>query len=202
MKIGIVGAPGSGKTELAKALQDKLDGKTHIIDDYVGDIGVECDLAMGAGATYIGNLYVLLGRYARERKAWGCGCWDNTITCGTMVETSVYATLNAMAMQPPGNEATNWTRISNFMNVTGSFFQDTMVPPEGYDHIFILSLENADRQTTGGQIDQHLFMALNSFGLLYTPLSGTLDEKIEKALEQINGEDQVGAEEVSVTAVE
>lgn len=191
MKIGILGAPGSGKTELAEALKTRLDGTTSIVDNYVDEIGRECDLAMGTDANYIGNLYVVLGRYAKERKAQRDA--DNVITCGSMIESSVYATLNTMS-QPPGHEATNWTRITNFMNVLGSIFQDTMTPPEGYDHIFVLSLEDSDTETPIDQIDKNIFMAINVFGLPYVPVSGTIEERVEQALDQIRGDHEVSTE--------
>lgn len=190
MRIAILGAPGSGKTELAEALKPKLEGKTQIIDNYVEQIGAECDLAMGGEATYIGNLYVALGRYARERKARGCGCYANIITCGTLIESSVYATLNAMTgMSKPDEQSANWTRITNFMNILGSIYQDTVLAEgEGYDQAYVLSHVIKNQDPVAEQVDKSLFMALNTFNFAYTPLEGSLDQKLEAILADLEDE--------------
>lgn len=185
MRIALVGAPGSGKSELAEALAKELDKETVIVDNYIEEIEKECDLKMGQYGTYIGNLYVLLGRYSRERKNKPC-CGNHLITCGTMVETATYASLEAVTKQTD----VHWVRIQNMMNILGTFFQDTWK----YDHAFVLSVENPDVETHAGKVDRHLFMAINSFGVPYTPLSGSLEEKVAKALKVMEGE-EVEAEE-------
>lgn len=189
-KIAIIGAPTSGKSNLAIRLAEELDGKTAIIDNYIDEIGREADLQPGIDASYIGNLFFITGRYGRERKAWSCGCYDTTISCGTLIESSVYATMNSMALaKESGQEATNWTRITNFMNLLGSFYQDTL-GTEGYDYVFVSSLEEPDVNTIEGQVDRNLFMALSAFNVGYVPLTGTNDEKIKTMLETIKGSNE------------
>ena len=139
MNIGLVGAVQSGKSDLAEALEEKLDGKIKIIDDYVDEIGKENDVAIGVDGNYISNLYVLLGRYTLERKHMFCGCHSHVITCGTLIDTSVYATLNAMqATDDPAEQSQQWTRITNFDECPGSFYQDTFASPMLYDQLFVM----------------------------------------------------------------
>src|SRR5688500_751332 len=144
MKIAIVGAPGSGKTELAKALDEGLSNAT-IVDDYAEKIGRENDIAIGGDASYIGKLYVVLGRRALERKAEADGA-KHTISCGTMIDSSVYATYEAVS----GQTQFHWVRVTNFMNLLGSLFQDTW----RYDHVFVLSLDKPEPDTVEGAVDK------------------------------------------------
>jgi ABC-type dipeptide/oligopeptide/nickel transport system ATPase component len=185
MKIALIGAPGSGKSELADALTQKLDGSVAIIDDYVEAIARdESGLCTGICASYISNLYILLGRYARERKVQDKA--DHSITCGTMIETAVYATLNAVK----GQREADWVRVTNLMGIFGSFKNDTY----DYDHVFLLPLENPQEGTAAEKVDKNLFMSVNAFGYHYTPLTGPLDERLEKALKIIEGSEAVQSE--------
>lgn len=183
MKIAIVGAPGSGKSELAveieKLLQSKCSScKIAIIDDYIDDIGREVDLAMDGQTTYVGNLYAMLGRFTLERKAESEGA-KHVITCGTMVDTGVYATRKAVEEQTQ----LAWIQNTNFMNIMGSLVRDTW----RYDHVFVLSLDGSDPVSVEGAIDRGVFMALSTFKIPFVPLRGTLEEKVEKVRETIHG---------------
>src|SRR5574338_1627887 len=145
MTLGLVGAAKSGKTDLADALFEKLDGKIKIIDDYVDEIGRENDVAIGVAGNYISNLYILLGRYTLERKHTNCGCFNHVITCGTLIDTSVYAAYDAMSSNDdPQEQSQNWVRITNFMNQLGSFYQDTMAAPAFYDNLFVMPETKSD----------------------------------------------------------
>jgi hypothetical protein len=186
MKIALIGSEGSGKTEFAEAFRDRYLDKdcsdcakknpTVIIDDYVEEIGEESDLAVGGGASYIGNLMVITGRIQRERKAMAEGA-RNLITCGTIVESSIYAVIDAVR----GQSEPHWVRVTNLMNMIGSIYSDTW----DYDETFVLPLAERDEDVISGQVDKHLMMAVNQFSILYTELDGTLDDKIEKAIETI-----------------
>jgi hypothetical protein len=184
MKIAIVGAPGSGKSELAaeldKLLHDDCSKCTvAIVDDYIDDIGKAAGFKLDAEAGYVGNLHVVLGRLAREQKAEAEGA-THIITCGTGIETGIYVNRKAVVEQTQWA----WIRATNFMNLWGSIFADTW----RYDHVFVLSYPQRDVDTVNGKIDGALFMALSTFGVHFTPLSGTLEEKVEQARKTIHGD--------------
>jgi hypothetical protein len=173
--IAIIGAPTSGKTDLANELAQKIDGDVLVIDNYVKEIEQEADLVLGMEATYIGNLYVVLGRYARERHAF-LEKPEAIITCGTLIESSVYATLQAVGRQSDAH----WVRIANFMNSLGSFYQDTW----RYTDIFHLPLGNPTPESNEERVDAATKMAIQAFGVNAVELNG--DGKVERAVESFS----------------
>lgn len=195
MNIGLIGAAGSGKSDLAQVLYKRLDGKNKVIDDYVDRIGKENDVAIGVAGNYISNLYVLLGRHRLERKAMFCGCHSNVIVCGTLIDTSVYATYNAMqSSNDPEEQSQNWTRISNFMNQLGSFYQDTMASTKLYDWLFVMP-ETKSNDPMDEQIQGGMLMALNSFGYPYTILNTkTAEDQADEILSLVSEEEHETAQ--------
>jgi hypothetical protein len=189
MKIALIGAEGSGKTEFAEAFTTEYLDKqgcadcrkkqaqpsTIVIDNYVDDIGTKYDLAVGGGASYIGNLAIIMGRLQLERNVQGKV--DNLITCGTLIESSIYAVVDAVR----GQSEAHWLRVTTLMNMIGSIYADTW----DYDEAFVFSLEDPDETTISGQVDKHLMMAVNQFALLYTPLAGSVDQRVATAIETI-----------------
>ena len=180
MKIALIGAPGSGKSDLAKKLAKEFDAR--IIDDYIDAFAKESDLAMGDQASYIGNLYTVLRRVALERWTIANDFTDeqpdkNLISCGTLIESSIYATIEALRYQTE----VHLMRITEFMKMLGLIVQDTW----DYDHAFVLRLDDPDPSSVEGQVDQSIFMAVNSFGIHYTPLTGDTDEQFKQAIEAI-----------------
>lgn len=180
-QLAISGAPGSGKTEFAKELEMALPGEVIIIDDYIQEIEKECDLLMGEDATYVGEMFVLLGRFARERQA-KLKKPDWIITCGSPLDTVVHAATKGIEDQTEES----WFRIQGWMNFTGIFFTDTW----RYEHLFILSL---DDQEVGGykeKINSGIPDAIESFNealdIPCTFLKGTIDERVKQAMEIID----------------
>src|SRR4051812_40126539 len=96
LRIALVGAPQSGKTELAKQLETALSPrKAVVVDDYVSELGNRTNLAFSHYANYLGNCQVAIARYNAECTAQLKQV--AVITCGTVLETTVYSALHALA---------------------------------------------------------------------------------------------------------
>src|SRR4051812_19880702 len=99
--IALVGAPGSGKTELAHAVSDAIirgDGcvdcgtPVEIIDKYPEWVSQHGDYAIGNDGGYMSSIAISVERYNRERKALQRA--KTVITCGSVLESSIYLALN------------------------------------------------------------------------------------------------------------
>lgn len=193
MKIGIVGPPDSGKSALAKGIAEHLEGEVDIVDDYIPEIEEYCDFELNYNSTYIGNLYVVLGRYARERQANQTGN-PHRITCGTFLDSAIYASLQAVGTQTGSTTELLWERVSNFMQIVGTFYQDTYE----YNQVFVTKYDSNDteaiRHPAWISVNDAIDMALNSFGVQYVTLQGSPEERLKQAtevLDQANVEDEV-----------
>lgn len=98
--IALLGSPGSGKSKIAEAIKDELirgDGQCNecntpveIVDNYTRRIEDDGEYEVGLDGGYMANISVAVERYNRERFV-GKGMKPKTmITCGTVIETSVY----------------------------------------------------------------------------------------------------------------
>lgn len=181
--IGIVGIPGSGKTALAEAIKEKTEAKcgscnTMVLDDYALKVAEENEILVGRDATYLGNLFILLRRIGMERQIVFEHQPTNLITCGTLIDSAVYASMNAVT----GQSELHLIRATNFMNISGSIFQDT------FRYAPVLFLNKPDEQDSyWADMNDYLFMALSVFKCPFTPLNSTdpLETNLEKALEAI-----------------
>jgi hypothetical protein len=92
MKIGIIGAPGVGKTKFANELREELartDGSVPVVlDDYVEDLRNSTGLAYGDFGDFIDDLQVAFKR--REWELLWYQTSKSTITCGTVLDSVVH----------------------------------------------------------------------------------------------------------------
>lgn len=178
--IGIIGVPGSGKSDLANAVAKKLEPGV-ILDDYIDDIAEECDLGMSFAADYLGNLFAMTGRIARERNLIARSVEEDTlITVGTLIESAVYTSMDAKRVEEPSD----YTRIANFMHIAGVLYQDTFK----YDSVFVLPLteELPDNDHPYARMEKGIRQALAAFGTKFTLLEGSLDERVAKVQEVLS----------------
>lgn len=192
MKIGLIGVPGSGKTALAEAIQSEEmtnDFIPIIIDQYAETLAdpLQGDWAIGMEGGYLTNLVIALKRHSLER-AW----WDepgSTITCGTVIESSVYMALHFQEAQKYLTEAdrpNEIKRIQASMEIFACLFMDTFK----YDQVYYLppmaSMEGEEWRKT---MDQHLQAAFQAFGIEnITPLAfeaGSNSELLALRLDQV-----------------
>lgn len=140
MRIGLAGAPGSGKTDLANALAglmgaDLVGGRITIVDDYVKDVEQATDLACGFQGSYIADMAVALARYGAERCAVRDGA-ETTITCGTLAESATYTAINATLRQDEWGWAT--------ANISMPYYALLSRSVMAYDHLFYLPLRDSE----------------------------------------------------------
>lgn len=175
MKIAIIGGPGSGKSELAAGLQERLfDGKMQVIDDYVEKFCKRIDQLPGTPATYLPNLQIAshrleLERYAVKRK-------KHYIVCGTLIESIVYAAMNIEFIGSMPESDKNKMLLMREMyasTVLAFMITDTWE----YDHTFLIPNE-------GSNMDDFILFALQQFNI--HPIRLYRETMVEKALEAIN----------------
>ena len=140
-KIGLIGVPGSGKTDLAEGLlsgplKDLL-GTTEIVDAYATEVSEYIDIAKGLSASWYLDLQISLERLARERQAARDGA-EVIITCGTLIESTSYSMLNfenRKDFKIENEQDAEIKRIQAAMMVNACLFMDTF----SYDKIFFLN---------------------------------------------------------------
>lgn len=185
LRIGLIGAPGARKSALARSLATELGKREEhqfatIVDDYVEAISEETDLALGFYATYIGNLYVAMGRFSRERKAEFTGA-DVIVTCGTLIENQVYAAVEGASSERYADlEEEHRKRTVVSMQMMGLFMQDLFQ----YDHLFYLPLQG-EHDKNLHSFDENLPQAIELWDIKATTLSGDDQERLDLALSEV-----------------
>jgi nicotinamide riboside kinase len=192
-RIALIGPPSSGKGDLALLLATRLDDDYTIIDNYVDDLTEQTGLAFGYFSTYLGNLMIASERLAREYRAKNI-LELNSITCGTIIETTVYQAIFGQQLPAdPAKQEIEAARMALIMQTFGMVIYDTF----RYDHVFVLDLiqEKIDpeRKEFTLTVDQEIKDCLAQFQIPAVRLSGTLDERLEKAIEQIEEDDNNAA---------
>lgn len=160
MNIGIIGAPGSGKSKLAEELAVSLSGSSVIVDDYVESIEEDSDIAISQVTDYLGNLLVAMTRYTDERYARSR--YDNVITCGTLIETAVYYAMHIDSVTRVITEeekASYAVRADAMMRMLSCLYADTV----SYDHVFFLPSEDGGEDVKF--MDTQIQAALGGFKL-------------------------------------
>lgn len=102
--IALLGAPGSGKSRLATAIEEeyiKRDGSCEdcdtpvvIVDNYAQKVRDDGQYEIGLNGGYMANVSIAVQRYNDERYAYHETKAKTVITCGTIIETSVYLSMN------------------------------------------------------------------------------------------------------------
>ena len=164
MKIGLIGAPGSGKSNLAAAIYDTFG--LPVIDDYVHDVESRSGWVLGRYATYAGNIAVALDRRFREQEK------ESHITCGTMLDTVTYEAAKAYVAEDEADRR----RWSGALVVLGCMVEDMM----DYDLLFFLPSEPEDEYLA--RVANGLEEAVEVFEADYTVLDQpTFEERVEAA---------------------
>lgn len=198
-KVGLIGIPGSGKSALAKALEehyvknDECECRTPvaIIDDYVGDAESRMDLAGSFEGSYISNVNIAMERLGRERSV---GKFKTVITCGTLIETSTYMAMEFESRQQfwttDEEKQDNAKRIQAGVQFLACLYMDSF----RYDKVYYLPPVLSDGDVRLATLDRHLQAAFQAFWItptipLVTEGGGSLEEITQKRVELVEKEE-------------
>jgi energy-coupling factor transporter ATP-binding protein EcfA2 len=178
IKIALLGAPGSGKSKLARSLSRKLDD-VGIVDGYVDKLTKLTTQKYGANTSFVQEIQVLGARWAAEDAA--IAQHTCVITCGTIYESIIYAS----SVQPwAHNEQTlleDHVYIQTVMSALGAMATKTF----DYHALFYLPWESEGEHSWESVVNAKIPEVLNGLGLAYVTLTGTNKQKVERVTEFI-----------------
>lgn len=180
MKIGIMGAPGSGKSKFAKDLGEAFG--LIAVDDYVQQLKDNTGLELGHWASYSENFMIAGVRMAEERQ------FKDTVTAGTILDTLLYCamkhdiTMGSKGAIQQAYERSEYARVNSAMNAMGMMYTESW----SYDLAFYLPFGTLSL-TKGTELDKlydseipHL---LEVFHAPVITLTGSHDDKVRLAKE-------------------
>jgi hypothetical protein len=182
MKIGIIGAPGSGKSKFAEDLGEAFDFTT--VDNYVQRLKDTTDLELGYWASYSENFMIAGVRMAEERQ------FKDTITAGTILDTLLYCAMKHDTTLTRGGQGavqqaykrSEYARVNSAMNAMGMMYTESWL----YDLAFYLPFEKqASIEDTEWEriFDNEIPHLLEVFHAPVITLSGSHDDKVRLAKE-------------------
>ncbi len=175
MRIALIGAPESGKSDLAVKLSEALG--VRVIDNYALDLASSTDLWIGFATSYVPNLLVCLERLKRE---FDVKAEAGRITCGTMVDTMAYCAVYSSRVKEDSSpreidiDAIQAATIMNSIN----FMMD-----ENWRYDFVFYLPNRSERKLARVHDYALREVLATLSIDHTPL--TDEDQFEQALRVI-----------------
>lgn len=180
-RIAIVGAPGSGKSDLAYEIADYLQLErgmsVEVVDKYIENWSNYTDIAPGEFATYIGNMQIAMERLNSEqateavlRKDEGSDDRKVLITCGTILETLVYQCFNAYCLAVKYQDGKSTERISSNIrsNVTNQWLTLLKIDSWRYDKALWISLpeeKKTEDNAVATVIDRYILEAAEALNL-------------------------------------
>lgn len=158
MKVGIIGGPESGKSELGEYIAKELCYK--LIDGYIPNLSKKLNTAYGPYATHLGNVQIAIERLNAEIEAG-----EDYVTCGTLVETMAYDALYGLKTFQADN--IERAKIATTMEFFGMMMLETYL----YDRLYFLKSQDE-------QLDFQIQYAINVFSLRPMPVTDNYEAVI------------------------
>lgn len=179
MKIAILGAPGSGKTKVARKAVKLLNEPTNdwaVVDGYVDKLINDTGISYGAFANFPQNLSVITTRWIKEEESRRQG--RNTLTCGSIYESILYTTFTTMFSSPDEGTMMREDMFNGIMMQALGAIEKTTYE---YDAMFLLHYDkktfDAKHDTWEQVVDAKLPEVLSGFNKNVI----LLDQKTDKA---------------------
>jgi ABC-type glutathione transport system ATPase component len=184
MKVGLIGAPGAGKTDVGKRIVRALNRERHggwtLVDGYVDELTRRTGVTYGFEKTSTAhNIQVASTRWTKEAMDIHKGF--NTVTCGTIYETMLYEAIRWI--HPPTNEAAYLDWLQEGQTVM-QFLQLIDQATFNYDLLFFLPLGDHDH-TWSGMLSAKIPEILEARFRYAPELTGTPRQKATDALKAI-----------------
>jgi hypothetical protein len=189
-KIALVGAPGSGKTELGVwltgaekyAWSGPFFKRAIFLDGYVERLRTRTDLELSHMAGYTGNFMIAFERLALETGIMNNYKPEYLFTAGTLLDTLCYAQLHgAHAPTQTGELA----RLQTAMNALGMFMTDT------FDYNIVFRLHRKQRDdfpSWDNALDDIYPQALDMFFISYhdIPVDWPIEQQVTYVRETVD----------------
>lgn len=193
LRIGILGAPGSGKSAFAKVLATAIRKErgappvlqpVKVVDGYMESLIKRTGYAFDIFGTYPQNLQVLFERWTREQEAEKSGC-HTLITVGSIYETILYTGLRVnsdLALKADKTIQMQGRVAMEMMGVIQSLIAT---------HDLLLFLPYTSKvvaekgRSYDAVINEKLPEVLAGYFRPFTPLTGTTKKKVQDALTAI-----------------
>jgi hypothetical protein len=174
IKVGLIGVPSSGKTELADAISKRITGPSAspsiiwILDKIPERASEEMNSALGFSGSWHSDLGISLTRIGQERYAEEAGA-DVCVTCGTLIDSTVYSMIrfeSRMKFKQDNELEDEAKRVQSSMMTNACLYMDTFY----YDRLYFLNQigpvkEDAELFTT---LDKQLRSSFEAFGIVKT----------------------------------
>jgi hypothetical protein len=206
LRIGILGAPGAGKSAFAKALATAIRKErgnapvlqpVKVVDGYTDSLIKRTGYAFDIFATYPQNLHILFERWTREQEAEKAGC-HTLITVGTLYETTLYTGLRVnsdLALKADKTTQMQGRVAMEMMGVIHSLIAT---------HDLLLFLPYTSKvvaekgRSYDAVVNEKLPEVLAGYFRPFTTLTGTTKKKVQDALTAIRSVEQWKAEIATV----
>ncbi len=188
IKIALLGAPGSGKSKIARKTVSLLKPETDwtIIDGYVNNMSKQTGIDFGPSSNFAQNLSIITSRWIKEAEAYKKQY--NTITCGTIYESIIYSTFNTIFSSPDESAIIKENYINQIlMQALGALELSTY----DYDAMFLLRLNEQklkeNKHTWIQVVDAKLLDALEGFNKKIIILDEKTDTEKAKTVVEVIG---------------